>query len=182
MKITKQRLKHIYDVLEKEDISYLQQTISEWYPDIFKKDELEVGKWYRDTTDKHALIFVNKINDCEKNYGFGRGGYWINSYDIPNTPIGKYNIATDEEVEETLIKEAKRRGFRKGCVMKHNQEAYPSLGEHEFIRDNDFSYSASGNDLTIYGWEIFGGGKWATIVETITKEEAEKQLGKTILN
>ena len=33
-----------------------------------------------------------------------------------------------------------------------------------------------------YSYTIFSNGRWSKIIEAITKEEAEKQLGKTIID
>ena len=47
-----------------------------------------------------------------------------------------------------------------------------------FTFDNPFELCLE-NDTEIY--TLFKDGKWAEIAETITKEEAEKQLGKKII-
>ena len=84
---------------------------------------------------------------------------------------------SDKEVEDALIKEAKKRGFKRGVE-------YKTLFDSPNIQLGKFSleYMPVRNSLLAITAQgiIFENGKWATIIETITKAEAEKQLGKTI--
>ena len=79
---------------------------------------------------------------------------------------------------EALIKEAKKRGYKKGVSVRPVPYAH-NIWE---ISDNNYHYWEDTDRLQIGTDTIYQEGKWATIVETITKEEAEKQLGKTIIN
>ena len=80
-----------------------------------------------------------------------------------------------KEVEQALIKEAKKRGFKKGVRF--------TCLYNKFIVDDCHPMLCSEGYLWIKGGCVFRDGKWATIIkETITKEQAEKELGKTILN
>jgi hypothetical protein len=141
------------------------------FPKLFKKDALVVGKWYKiDNKDGYLLNY----SETGIVFGFLNGNYSSNYY------FYKYHYdnakpATDEEVEEALIKEAKKRGFKKGvkfkCLYNHDYEGQctPLLCSEGY--------------LWLKGGCVFKDGKWATTVrETITKEQAEKELGKTILN
>ena len=156
-----------------------KEKIEKEFPKLFKEDALVVGKWYKNINKIESIICYNSLSKSNLNYGLNNRGNWTNYYGLLKDEM---IIATDKEVEEALIKEAKKRGFKKGCVIKHNKEAHPSLNDNEDICNDTFYFSVTENFLTIYGWEIFTDGKWATIVETITKEQAEKELGKTILN
>lgn len=83
-----------------------------------------------------------------------------------------------KEVKQALIKEAEKRGFKKG--VRYNAEYLGYDGQDKLlITSNDFKLTY--NTLLIDNYEIFKNGIWAEIIETITKEEAEKQLGKTII-
>ena len=103
---------------------------------------------------------------------------------------GKHGIkATDKEVEEALIKEAKRRGFKRGVkfIKLSNGVVQTVYGLPYFQAGRVAVESPITEWSSLYKGgcsnpSIFDNGKWATIVETITKEQAEKELGKTILN
>lgn len=86
--------------------------------------------------------------------------------------------ATDKEVEKMLIKEAKKRGFKDKGMYEDIHDPYCGFKELHF---KELEYDRKENWLYDgYGSVIFCNGKWSTI-ETITKEDAEKQLGKTIV-
>ena len=154
---------------------------SEWktniekeFPKLFKKDVLAVGKWYK---SRNCLFNYQKQGNV---YGFYTDGGWINggwSWDDTSA-----KPATDKEVEKALIKEAKRRGFKEGVMIKSKWLTAPSKKKlmGNFIFDNEFELCCRASNGSLY--TIFQDGEWATIVETITKEQAEKELGKTILN
>ena len=85
---------------------------------------------------------------------------------------------------EDLINEAKKRGLKEGVTIVDARD-----GRIETISNN---YYRLQNICDDYGKELivsadsfnytvlFSKGKWATILQTITKEEAEKKLGKII--
>ena len=91
--ISEERLKHIYQVLESEEVSYLQQTMSEWYPEVFKKETFEMGKYYELESD--ICTFAFKACTCDEydnvvGYGidldfdlFSKGNPWcgFNSFE-----------------------------------------------------------------------------------------------------
>jgi hypothetical protein len=143
--------------------------IEKEFPKLFKKHSLEVGEWYK--REDYLMVW----NDGKDTYGFFNGsfGKWAFGKDIKDELI----LATEKEVEQALIKEAKKRGFKKGVVVV-------SKGYTDSIFDGKFRFGENCNDaLDGFGTGyIFKKGVWATIKETITKEQAEKELGKTILN
>ena len=156
--------------------------IEKEFPKLFKKDALVVGKWYINIDGLKCLHFVTKITDSKEYfaYGFSFSNEWKNNkgFGSVNDYTNKnFRLATDKEVEEALIKEAKRRGFKEGVEFKSMNNKFSVLNE-------SFRYQEiSKNTLDAFGcYNIFQEGKWAEIVETITKEQAEKELGKTILN
>jgi hypothetical protein len=148
-----------------------KEKIEKEFPKLFKRDALEVGKWYRDGDFLQCFTgeFGNKVS-----YGFNPCGDFSNSIGLNKED--KFTPATDEEVEEALIKEAIRRGFKEGC---------------EYIGIRDLTIQKATKNIDVWncnscidmGFDyVFLDGKWATVIETITKEQAEKELGKTILN
>jgi hypothetical protein len=172
----KQSRKEFIKQGHKAACSKCKEKIEKEFPEIFKEDALVVGKWYKDVI---MFCFNGKYGNYTQ-YGFGESGSW---YD--NLGVHKYNTytpATDKEVEEALIKEAKKRGFKEGAVV-NQKPAYNGYGGIHTVRSNDFKYYSLEDNFSINGIGIYKKGKWAEIVkETITKEQAEKELGKTILN
>ena len=157
--------------------------IEKEFPKLFKEDALVVGKWYINIDGLKCLHFVTKITDSKEYfaYGFSFSNEWKNNkgFGSVNDYTNKnFRLATNKEVEEALIKEAKKRGFKEGVEFK----SVSSGNSIERVYDV-FSYYSNQNQLCSAGGSVFIGGKWAEIIkETITKEQAEKELGKTILN
>ena len=161
---------------------------SEWktniekeFPKLFKKDVLAVGKWYK---SRNCLFNYQKQGNV---YGFFTDGDWTNgnggwSWDATSAKPAT-EPATDKEVKEALIKESKKRGFKEGVRIK--SKWMRNISENKlngkFMFDNKFELCATTN-VSMY-YTIFKNGVWAEIIkDTITKEQAEKELGKTILN
>ncbi len=169
MKISKQKLKHIYEVLDKENISYLQETMSDWFPKLFPKSELEVGKWYK-YEEQFMFCFSGKIGDGSS-YGFNFAGIWTDLLGVHEPE--SYTPATDKEVEEALDKQADKIGYKEG----DNIGNFNGLKNETITSD---SKSFSGGLLFRGGCCVFEKGKWATIIDQpkkLTVEEVEKELG-----
>ena len=169
----------------KEACSDWKRNIESEFPKLFKKDELEVGKWYK------LLGHDFLINYCKSHKNGGFIGFGFNNGRYENDNLNWCDLedlkdlipATDEEVKEALIKEAKRIGFKAGVSV------ISAHSGHKFVIDTKCSFEFNKNyfDNELYVTcdngtyaVLMKEGKWATIVETITKEEAEKQLGKII--
>lgn len=160
-----------------------KEAIEKQYPEF--KTQLEVGKWY--THDNGFLFCFTGGFDKDKDpFGYGLSTYG-NWYDLDETEDGGWNgkelrPATKEEVEEALINEAKKRGFKEGVRIKVHADELDNpenTGRSLNIDGNHITYD--GESLVFDCAVIFHNGKWAEIIETITKEEAEKQLGKKIV-
>tara|TARA_R110002167_G_scaffold274525_1_gene480596 strand:+ start:908 stop:1423 length:516 start_codon:yes stop_codon:yes gene_type:complete len=151
-----------------------QTSIEKEFPKLFKEDDLVVGKWYKHYSGGSNYLVC--VIDKKTAYGFMGERYSKSLF------FGKHRLsqgavrATDEEVKKALIKEAKKRGFKKGC---------------EYIGVRDLTIQKATKNIDVWncnsciemGFDyVFLDGKWATIIETITKEQAEKELGKTIIN
>ena len=159
--------------------------IEKEFPKLFKKDALKVGDWVKTVNGAIFRIQKKKVKLDTTNmfYGYGFGAFknvWDENYYAHE---GLCTLATDKEVEEALIKEAKRRGFKKGVRVDKVNLSDDYNPNNELKED-----TINTNELLSHGYLwvssilIYDDGKWATIVETITKEQAEKELGKTILN
>ena len=160
--------------------------IEKEFPKLFKGDALVVGKWYNGY--ENYLIYITNIRQefsykKISYYGLSWEQKWKCDY-IANIDIeNSLKPATDKEVEEALIKEAKRRGFKKGVRVDKVNLSDDYNPNNELKED-----TINTNELLSHGYLwvssilIYDNGKWAEIVDTITKEQAEKELGKTILN
>jgi hypothetical protein len=161
-----------------------KENIEKEFPKLFKKDALEVGDWVKTV---NGAIFCPqkkkvKFNTTNMFYGYGFGPLkkvWDENYYANE---GLCTLATDKEVEEALIKEANNIGYKNVKINNLESIGNVLLNHHSCISSDCYYYNVSENALWFMGRLIFWNGKWAEIVETITKEQAEKELGKTILN
>ena len=120
------------------------------------ESELEIGKWYHYGTD--LLVW----NGGDSTYGFNQGvDYLNNAYFTVDEAIP----ATDKEVEEALIKEAKKRGFKEGVkVTQINKYNLGNPGEDKWVVTNGH-YEYICGKLFICNICLFNDGKWAEIIE-----------------
>ena len=136
-----------------------------------EKAKLEVGKWY------HYIGGLYVWNNGNKTYGFNSQKRFYEHYSFSN-PDGAVE-ASPEIIEQYLTDEAVRRGF-------NGKVKFKPIGSHnEVIRDgneNAFGFDESLNQLLYCNYVVFRDGAWSEIIkpETITRAEAEKQLGKVI--
>ena len=149
-----------------------QTSIENEFPKLFKEDDLVVGKWY-----KQGFVFCfNGVYGNYTQYGFTSAGIWIENIGIHRDET--YIPATDKEVQQALTKEAKKIGFKTS-----NHRCLDDGGIWNNVAGSEYRYYPKENKLMIGASTVFLDGKWATIIkETITKEQAEKELGKTIIN
>lgn len=177
-KITEEQIKEMKSWGNTRDAKKVEQ----WFPEVFET-KLEVGKWYKHKEFKDILICPERISDKGILYGFGfnQKGKWVSDENyldgscLCNEVAAKYLIpATEEEVKESLVREANKRYFDVGSKWI---KPYSSM---EAIANGDFGYSYSfyNNDLTGFqfdGKSIFHNGKWAEIIEeeikVVEKEE-----------
>jgi hypothetical protein len=128
-----------------------------------KFPSLEVGKWYWvDNGLANELLICQQRNNPA--FGFTSGGDFCD--DMGNICVAQpYRLATDKEVEEALIAEAKRRGFKEGVKYKdiNDKCIYPCQEEFELI-DGKLMCTVGG------GW-IFLNGEWAEILVDPIKDK-----------
>ena len=156
--------------------------VKEWFPEVFKVN-LEVGKWYKNDI---GLFCITKIEgNIAYAYGF-QNGIWEDSGRF-HLKIAKNDVeATKEEVFEALKNEAVRRGFVEGVritpMFPNGKDYYPDKN----IISSPLNFKLKGNVFVVDGgldeYRIFVNGKWATIISTITKLEAEKLLNCKIID
>lgn len=155
MKITKEFIRENQD-----------KTIKEVFPDVCKN---EFTGWKISDVNGYIAYFENDtlkhgINHMSGWFESGKGYKLIECY--VSRP------ATDKEVEEALIKEAVKRGFKEGVTIK-NHQGVNVLKEIDFIytdRYNNGIYNKQGQ-----GFWVFINGVWADIIETKEPEKTKLQ-------
>ena len=167
---------HIDQLAEKK---HAKELLKEFIPEAFKT-KLEVGRWYKLKDNPKILA----LYDCFKHhrpyaYIFNEKGDYEYRVEFSLFELPTYwELATEEEVSEALIKEAKKRGYKEGVRCK--------FGRGEYIRTietNDFHFSSKSNLLAVKCNDgtsdvIFRSGKWSEIIEQSepTKEEINRVL------
>jgi len=139
-----------------------------YYRDILKekgliKEQFEVGEYYR-LNDDNDVIVRRIEGDMGSRISKGK--------DILMTNTSLWTKMTPKEVEEALIKEAKKRGYRGDSNIEHHND-------YEVI--NDFFYDEETNCLYIgvrcaSNKEIFSNGIWTEIIPQEKKEEVIERI------
>ena len=178
--ITKHQIKKLAD----ED-SIVKDCLKNWFPDVFKT-ELTIGKWYKHS-EEAGLFYLTEITDSAcHGYGFRKSGIWFSTskndrsaYCAVNNFHFKYLVeATPEEIEASLISEAKKRGYKEGVTItwKNKPKLIYTLG------DDEFDYLISKNVLVFGKYGIFDGEQWAQILPqektVVPMEKALKIIAK----
>ena len=190
MENTEEKIKEMAKLLHSFSNAEMKQKIEQWFPECFKQ-KLEVGKWYQ-SKDSYAIYFIEEILNTENEnrvnaYGFNNDGIWSENANRSYGRIAKcFRLATTEEVESMLIKEAEKRGLIEGVKINKLDNYYYGvlntmiIGKPKLELDGDILVTQSTNG---YNTALMKDGKWATIVETpkeMTLEEIEKQLGHKV--
>lgn len=136
------------------------ELLKDKFPSVFVSDIIpQVNKWYWmncNTVEDDYLVLSN---------GKGlEGKVWIinGSYiDYVGTFNSVKRLATDKEVEEALINEAKRRGFKEGAKIKNHQGTFTlkELNIQYSYKYNNGIWTKQGDGI----W-LFMNGVWATII------------------
>jgi len=167
--ITKEQVLTIYDATSVNN----QDELKQWFPEAFKI-ELEVGKWYESS---NFLIMYKGNNKCISIHK-ASGNYKDDDFhtDWMHTDCN-YIKATEQEVKTALINEAKKRGYKNGNYECLDTPIFTEKDvlDNYFLEENTLWHGRKGCANV-----VFQNGKWAIIIETITKEEAEKLLNKKI--
>lgn len=130
--------------------------------------------WYRDYRCKYWTMFKDYENNIQ--YGIDENKQWY-SGEIVHKKVNSEYLASDEEIEKGLRKEAKRRGFVKGTKFLGCEGCQKD--EELIIDDIRFmNYNGSCGLYNENSW-IFRNGKWGTVVnQTLDAylEEAGREL------
>ena len=149
----------------------LDKMLDAWYPEHKRNDDRD-NKWYALPDDTMVIYVTNWRKSMA--YGVNRAGTWHDEHD--GFGFQGLREATYGEVSRMLNAEADKRGYIQG-----NYICFSSGEINDF--DNLFNtFSKSDNELWLNSGKVFSNGIWAEKVKTITKQEAEKQLGKLIID
>jgi hypothetical protein len=181
MEITKQQILEISKSGNWESFYKLKKM----FPEAFKVDN-DINKPYK-TNSGVLKYFISK----KEAFGFNSDGQWCDyckNYTLDDTGHNKWEEASVKEWESALIKEANKRGYKKGLLIQdiYNSDANdPNIKvssenlDYETIKAGINQGKMSLRDSQ--GSIIFYNGLWAEIIKTISKEDAEKQLGCKII-
>lgn len=122
------------------------------------------NRWYtlKENADS-ILIFVKDSEDASNNYGFLRDGSWFENFDGVwdyTTRPQEWREATQQEVEEILIKEARDRGYKGGQLIKSFIYGKSRLSDE----GEGFRFDTYMNRLWYNDNIIFQGGVWAEVI------------------
>ena len=151
------------------------------FPEVSKKEEQ--NGWYKDKECPLWLGFFE--NDCLI-YGFDTEGDYFNKIHIKGVTDSTNDVkATEQEVFEALKNEAVKRGFKEGVYITPMYSDGKDYFPDENIINKPLNFHLKVSTLEVDGgddrYRIFVNGKWATILKTKTKEEAEKLLNCKIV-
>ena len=175
MKITSTQVRQLVDNIENGKPELADQYLKEWFPKAFKI-ELGLNKWYVSA----SFLIMYKGDERCVSISKTTGQYKDNDpHTIRMHETCEYKEATHQEVETALIAEAKNRPIISGVVVKTTKGTIkPISGKIVLDREGDLISLGDEDGLRAC---LFSEGVFATIIETITKAEAEKTLGKKIV-
>lgn len=135
-----------------------------WAEVIEEQTPLIPNRWYtlKENADS-ILIFVKDSKDTSNNFGFSRNGSWFENTDrcwsYTYEPQA-WREATQEEIEDLLIKEARSRGYKEGQIIKSfvfGESCLSDVGE-------GFKFDIHENRLWYNDNIIFQEGAWAEVI------------------
>ena len=158
---------------------HAKELLKEFLPDAFET-KLEVGKWY---ISEYYLVYY--LGNYKCNCIVLESGNWFENLEHSlSGHLKNYKLATEEEVREALINEAKKRGYKIGVKVKSELDS-----EISEITDDNFEYIPEGNALRVKVSSIFynkrnlfNNGKWMEIIKEAKETEPTKEEINRVLN
>ena len=153
----------------------LKYNMKKEFPEMF---ELVVGRWYKNTYYDWLMNYQGKGDVC---YGFNSQKLFSNDYLMQDSI--EWREATAQEIFEALKNEALKR-FEIGNFIEsaHDNTRLKIIKRFNFKffidHNNLVSDFGSKDDNSVC---LFYNGKWATVIPTMTKKEAEEKLGVKII-
>jgi len=125
------------------------------------------------------LIYFKGFDSDSYTFGFGVEKEWIESFRLPvrNTVL-KITKATDKDVTDALIAEAKKRGFKEGVTIipvgcNNPQKITNPFGRVDIDKINTYSPMSEWHN-NYSNPPIYRNGLWASIVEKQTELTLEQ--------
>ena len=155
---------------------HAKELLQQFIPEAFETKPI-VGKWY---ISDHYLIYYLGNNEC--NCIKLIDGEWLEKiHHSLSGHLKSYRLATEEEVSEALINEAKKRGFNNIGNLKIKSIHGGISNEYQTITNN-FYYDYKSNTSQLDGVIIFKDGVWAEIIEEPKETEPTEEEIKRVLN
>ena len=155
---------------------HAKELLQQFLPEAFE-NKLEVGKWY---ISEHYLAYY--LGDYKCNcIRLSDGAWFENMHHSLSGHLKSYKLATEEEVREALINEAKKRGFNNIGNLKI-KNTFGGISNGFVTLTNNFYYDYKGNTLRLDGALIFNNGVWAEIIEEPKETEPTEEEIKRVLN
>lgn len=158
-----------------------KEKILEHYPE-FEKEEFKVGDW---------IVCNDERFGPERITGTRCEDFLVGEHRKVYTKRYISRKATPKEIEQHLIQEAKKRGYKGGALIVSLGDCFESShckGKKEIIsKEINFDYDLDCDLLWVDSIDpsssliIYEKGRWAEIIPTMTKEEAEKKLNCKIV-
>lgn len=159
--------------------------IKQMFPQVFET-KLEAGEWYKfywkGETEVKAIIHLSKVKGYKVHLDYGiwvEDGKWVENdwYNIDHD----YRPATAKEVEEALVREAKKKYGEDWQSVKIKEHADKGHFEWYGMGMNRGNFKSGMETERLYGINgvLFYKGKWAEKLsepKVITKTEAENRL------
>ena len=145
------------------------------------KQEFEVEKWYKQI-DGDSVWFATKIVNPEwgcfmYGYGFHNNDLKWSNNKCSNVTANQYRLATDKEVQDALIKEAKKRGFKEGVYVNSFASEGCYAHNNEIIDHYDSTsifFDAKENSFSMGNKCLMIDGLWAEIVKEDNADKAKE--------
>jgi len=163
--ITKERIKILENCVNENMHFMVVSNLKNWFPNAFK-EELRLNTWYKNTTKgfDDLLACITKFNGNRFDfYGFDVSDIYQENdyYELSDRNIS-LRLATPEEVQTALTKEAIKRGFVDGVTF--NPVGFTS--KFKAIGNVEIKFKSEYNELQI----------WADSLEC--KESNYKSIGR----
>lgn len=146
------------------------------FPKAFEEEKKELVEDFTGWAFAPNKITLGYFKKNVFKYGFTEQGYFDTNILKKDNFNDSWIPATNQEVEEALIKEAVNRGFKEGCYFNTTN----ALGGQivNIINEPRFGFVNNWNEcyLLMNNYRVFDNGKWASLIPTITTKQAEEKL------
>lgn len=151
----------------KNEIELLKEqlnSISEQIKALESNPRFEIGKWHKSDRFPKWVMYRESKDSC---YGIDCDGDWFYNTQINFTDPHVSSFATPQEIEDALIKEAVKRGFKEEVSWKsliYTNTITNYNNNSGFTGDKGFKCNTEKNQLSFGYGLIFDNGKWAEIL------------------